>query len=43
MKYMSDEVVKLGFHVIKDNLENNSLEDDFLIFDNFSEGSKVLE
>ena len=40
---MSDEIIKIGFHVIRDNIENDSLEDNFLIFDNFSEGSKVVE
>ena len=40
---MSDEIIKIGFHVIKDNIENDSLEDNFLVFDNFSEGSKVVE
>ena len=41
---MSDEVVKIGFHLIKDNIENDSLEDTFLIYDNFSsENKEVLE
>lgn len=40
---MSDEVVKIGFHVIKDNIENDSLEDDFLIYDNFSGENQALE
>jgi AraC-like DNA-binding protein len=40
---MSDNIQKIGFRVIKDNIENDSLEDDFLIFDNFSGENKVPE
>ena len=40
---MSDEIIKVGFHAIKNNIENDSLEDNFLFYDNFSEGSKVVE
>ena len=40
---MSDEIRKIGFHVLKDNIENNSPEDNFLFYDNFSESSKVFE
>ena len=40
---MSDEIRKIGFHLIKDNIENNGLEDSFLLFDNFSKGNKVQE
>jgi len=40
---MSDNIKKIGFHVLRDNIENDSLEDNFLFFDNFSEGSKVVE
>ena len=40
---MSDKIIKIGFHVIRDNIENEGLEDDFLFFDNFSEGSNVVE
>jgi len=40
---MSDKIVKIGFNIIKENLENNNLEDNFLIFDNFSEENEVLE
>ena len=40
---MSDNIRKIGFHLIKDNIENDSLEDDFLLYDNFSEGNKVQE
>ena len=43
IKYMSDRIIKIGFNVIKDNIENDSLEDNFLIFDNFSKENKVLE
>jgi len=40
---MSDKIKKIGFHAIRDNIENESLEDDFLFFDNFSEGGNVAE
>ena len=40
---MTDEIIRIGFNVIRDNIENNSLEDNFLIFDNFSKEHKVLE
>ena len=40
---MSDKIQKVSFHAIRDNIENNSIEDNFLIFDNFSERSKVVE
>jgi YesN/AraC family two-component response regulator len=40
---MSDKIQKVSFHAIRDNIENNSLEENFLIFDNFSERSKVVE
>ena len=40
---MSDKIIKIGFHLLKDNIENDSLEDNFLFYDNFSEGSKVVE
>ena len=40
---MSDKIVQIGFHLIKDNFENGGLEENFLIYDNFSEGSNVLE
>jgi AraC-like DNA-binding protein len=40
---MSDEIVKIGFNVIKDNIENDSLEDNFLLFDNFSKENEVQE
>ena len=43
IKYMFDEIMKIGFNVIRDNIENNSLEDNFLIYDNFSSDNKVLE
>jgi len=43
MKYMSDRIKKIGFHVLRDNIENDSLEEDFLFFDNFSEVNKVVE
>jgi len=40
---MSYKVIKIGFNVIRDNIESGSLEDNFLIYDNFSDGNKVLE
>ena len=40
---MSDEILKIGFHVIRDNIENEHIEDNFLFFDNFSEGNNVVE
>ena len=40
---MSDEILKIGFHIIRDNIENDSLEDNFLFFDNFSGGNNVIE
>ena len=40
---MSDKIIKIGFNVIKDNIENDSFEDNFLIFDNFSEENEVQE
>ena len=40
---MSDKIAKIGFHIIKDSIENDSFEDDFLIFDNFSSENEVLE
>jgi AraC-like DNA-binding protein len=40
---MSDEIIKIGFHVIRDNIENDSFEENFLLFDNFSEDSNVVE
>ena len=39
---MSDNILKIGFNVIKDNIKSDSLEDNFLIFDNFSDGSDVM-
>ena len=38
---MSDEITKISFQVIKDNIENASLEDNFIIYDNFSPGNEV--
>ena len=38
-----NEILKIGFNVIRDNIENDSLEEDFLIFDNFSDENKVSE
>jgi AraC-like DNA-binding protein len=40
---LSDGIKKIGFQVIRDNIENDSLEDDFLIFDNFSDENKTME
>ena len=40
---MSDEIIRIGFNVIRDNIENNSLEDNFLLYDNFSKEHKALE
>ncbi|MCL2596664.1 MAG: AraC family transcriptional regulator [Paludibacter sp.] len=40
---MSDKIVKVGFNVIKDNIENDSIEDNFLMYDNFSEKDEVRE
>ena len=40
---MSDEIIKIGFNVIKDNIENDSIEDNFLLYDNFSGGNAVQE
>ena len=40
---MSDKILKIDFHVIKENIENDSLEDNFLLFDNFSEENEVQE
>jgi len=40
---MSDEIRKIGFHVIRDNIENDSLGDQFLLYDNFSGDNEVLE
>ena len=40
---MSDKIIKVGFNVIKDNIENESLENNFLIFDNYSGENKVPE
>jgi len=40
---MSDEIKKIGFHIIKDNIENDSLEDNFLVYDNFSGENKAME
>jgi len=40
---MSDKITKIGFNLIKDNIENDNLEDNFLIYDNFSEENEVLE
>ena len=40
---MSDKITKIGFNIIKDNIENDNLEDNFLIYDNFSEKNEVLE
>ena len=39
---MSDNILKISFNVIKDNIKSDSLEDNFLIFDNFSNGSDVM-
>ena len=39
---MSDNIFRIGFNVIKDNVKSDSLEDNFLIFDNFSDGSDVM-
>ena len=43
LKFMSHEIVKIGFNVIRDNIESDSLEDNLLIFDNFSGENKVPE
>jgi len=40
---MSDKIFKIDFHVIKNNIENDNLEDNFLLFDNFSEENEVQE
>ena len=40
---MSDRITKVGFQAIRDNIENDSLEDNFLIYDNFSKDNNVLE
>ena len=40
---MPDGIKKIGFHIIKDNIENDSLADSFLMYDNFSGESKALE
>jgi len=40
---MSDKILKLDFQIIKDNIENDNLEDNFLLFDNFSEENEVQE
>ena len=41
---MSDKIIKVGFNAIRDNIENDHLEDSFLIYDNFSgENREVLE
>jgi len=40
---MSDKIIKIGFHLLRDNIENDSLEDNFLFFDNFSERSNLVE
>ena len=41
---MSDKIIKVGFNAIRDNIENDNLEDSFLIYDNFSsENREVLE
>ena len=40
---MSDKIIKLGFNIIKDNIENDNLEDNVLIFDNFSKKNNVPE
>jgi len=40
---MAGEIIKIGFNVIRDHIENNSLEDNFLIYDNFSKEHKALE
>ena len=40
---MTDEIIRIGFNVIRDHIENNSLEDNFLLYDNFSKEHKVLE
>ncbi|MCL2246498.1 MAG: AraC family transcriptional regulator [Lentimicrobiaceae bacterium] len=39
---MSDKITKIGFNVIKDNIENENLEDSFLIFDNFSSENREV-
>ena len=43
IKYMSDEIVKIGFYIIKDNIENDSIEDNVLLFDKFSEENEIQE
>jgi hypothetical protein len=40
---MSEKKKKIGFQVIRDNIENDGLEDIFLFFDNFSGENKVPE
>ena len=40
---MSDKIFKIDFQVIKENIENDSLEDNFLLYDNFSEENEVQE
>ena len=40
---MSDRITKIDFQVIKDNIENDSIEDNFLLFDNFSIENEVSE
>ena len=40
---MTDEITRIGFNVIRDNFENKSLEDNFLLYDNFSKEHKALE
>ena len=40
---MSDNIKKIGFNIIKDNITNDGLEDNFLLFDNFSGKTNVPE
>ena len=40
---MSDKIVKIGFHTLRENIENDSMDENFLLFDNFSEGSQMVE
>ena len=40
---MSDKIIRIGFNSIKDNIEGDNLEDNFLIFDNFTKDNQVHE
>ena len=40
---MSDKIIRIGFNVIRENIESDSLEDNILIFDNLSRENNVLE